>query len=129
MILPREASKILLDRLEQMTAEEFERTARLYSPELLELTAPDAEPATRNRKHTNGSFKRSDLMRVKGIGCDYADLLDAAGIETVSELATRRADSLYERLRETNERAKLVRRPPSAAEIERWVAEAKTLAG
>ena len=70
---------------------------------------------------------RADLMRVKGIGSEYADLLEAAGVDTVKELATRRADNLHARLEEVNTAKSLVRRTPSANEVETWVTEAKGL--
>lgn len=72
---------------------------------------------------------RADLMRIKGIGSEYSDLLEAAGVDTVKELATRRPDNLYAKLEEVNTAKKLVRRAPTAAEVEKWVAEAKTLPG
>ncbi len=70
---------------------------------------------------------RADLMRIKGVGSEYSDLLEAAGVDTVKELATRRADNLHAKLEEVNTAKKLVRRTPSADEVEKWVAEAKTL--
>lgn len=72
---------------------------------------------------------RADLMRVKGIGSEYSDLLEAAGVDTVKELATRRADNLHAKLEEVNAAKKLVRRTPTAADVEKWVAEAKTMPG
>jgi len=70
---------------------------------------------------------RADLMRINGIGSEYSDLLEAAGVDTVKELATRRADNLYAKLEEVNAAKKLVRRTPTQAEVEKWIAEAKTL--
>lgn len=70
---------------------------------------------------------RADLMRIKGIGSEYSDLLEAAGVDTVKELATRRPDNLFAKLEEVNTAKKLVRRTPTASEVEKWVAEAKTL--
>lgn len=70
---------------------------------------------------------RADLMRIKGVGSEYADLLEASGVDTVKELAQRRADNLTAKMTEVNEAKKLVRRLPTQAEVEKWVAEAKTL--
>ncbi|MEO8540573.1 MAG: DUF4332 domain-containing protein [bacterium] len=72
---------------------------------------------------------RADLMRIKGIGSEFSDLLEAAGVDTVKELATRRPDNLFAKMEELNTAKKLVRRTPSAAEVEKWIAEAKTLPG
>ena len=68
-----------------------------------------------------------DLMRVKGVGSEYADLLEAAGVDTVPELATRRADNLTKKMEEVNAEKKLVRRVPVLKMVEKWVAQAKEL--
>jgi predicted flap endonuclease-1-like 5' DNA nuclease len=72
---------------------------------------------------------RADLMRINGIGSEYSDLLEAAGVDTVKELASRRADNLHAKMEELNDAKKLVRRTPNMDEVEKWVAEAKTLPG
>ncbi|MDH3679946.1 MAG: DUF4332 domain-containing protein [Acidimicrobiia bacterium] len=70
---------------------------------------------------------RADLIRVKGVGEEYSDLLEHAGVDTVKELAKRRPDNLYAKCVEIAKAKNLVRRPPSTTEVERWVAHAKTL--
>jgi predicted flap endonuclease-1-like 5' DNA nuclease len=72
---------------------------------------------------------RADLMRVRGVGEEYSDLLEQAGVDTVKELRNRNAANLHTKLHETNQAKKrrLVRRPPSLGEVERWVAHAKEL--
>ena len=70
---------------------------------------------------------RADLMRITGVGEEYSDLLEQAGVDTVKELATRRPDNLLAKMLEINEAKKAVRRPPTAAAVSAWVAEAKTL--
>lgn len=72
---------------------------------------------------------RVDLMRVKGIGSEYSDLLEQAGVDSVPELKKRKPASLHAKLLEVNGARKrpLVRRPPSLSEVERWVANAKAL--
>ena len=70
---------------------------------------------------------RADLARVKGIGSEYADLLESAGVDTVAELATRRPENLHAKMTEINTAKKLVRRPPSLTEVQDWIKEAKTL--
>jgi predicted flap endonuclease-1-like 5' DNA nuclease len=69
----------------------------------------------------------ADLMRIKGVGSEYADLLEAAGVDSVPELGSRNADNLHAKLVDVNAAKKLVRREPSLAETQRWIAEAKTL--
>lgn len=70
---------------------------------------------------------RCDLMRVKGVGEEYSDLLEHAGVDTVKELRNRNVDNLHAKMAEINAKKKLVRRPPSLGEVKRWVAHAKKL--
>ena len=70
---------------------------------------------------------RADLFRISGIGEEYADLLVAAGVDTVAELAQRAAENLSRTLEVTNEEKSLVRRLPTAAQVAAWVAQAKEL--
>ena len=69
----------------------------------------------------------ADLMRIKGVGSEYADLLEAAGVDSVPELAQRNAASLTEKLEAANETKNLVSRVPNEAAVTAWIAEAKTL--
>ena len=68
-----------------------------------------------------------DLFRIKGVGQEYADLLEEAGVDTVPELAQRSPDNLYQKLVEINLQKKLVRVLPSAAKVRSWVSQAKAL--
>lgn len=70
---------------------------------------------------------RADLMRVKGVGSEYSDLLEFAGVDTVPELAQRNAANLYEAVIKVIADKGLVRRSPSAADIETWINHAKEL--
>ncbi len=70
---------------------------------------------------------RADLFRIKGVGEEYSDLLEAAGVDTVPELAQRNPENLYKKLLEVNAEKKLVRRPPSVNQVKSWVAQAKEL--
>ena len=72
---------------------------------------------------------RADLMRVRGVGEEYSDLLEATGVDTVKELRKRKPANLHAAMLERNtaKRKRLVRRPPSLSEVERWVAHAKEL--
>lgn len=71
---------------------------------------------------------RADLFRVKGVGEEYSDLLEAAGVDTVKELRTRNPGSLLAKMTEVNEKKRLVRRLPTESMVVRWVSHAKTLA-
>jgi predicted flap endonuclease-1-like 5' DNA nuclease len=68
-----------------------------------------------------------DLYRIKGIGSEFSELLEAAGVDTVPELAQRNAENLTKKMEEVNGEKKLVRRTPSLKEVEGWVAQAKEL--
>ena len=69
----------------------------------------------------------ADLFRIKGIGNEYSDLLESAGVDTVPELAQRNAVNLHAKMIEVNTSKNLVRRIPSQAEIEQWIVQAKEL--
>ncbi len=69
----------------------------------------------------------ADLFRIKGIGEEYADLLEEAGVDTVPELAQRNPENLYEKLVEINKEKRLVRRLPTLAQVRDWVEQAKNL--
>jgi len=69
----------------------------------------------------------ADLFRVKGVGEEYADLLEAAGVDTVPELAGRNPENLQKKLAEVNQEKKLVRKIPSLTQVQSWVEQAKAL--
>ena len=68
-----------------------------------------------------------DLLRISGVGEEYSDLLEEAGVDTVPELARRNPENLHLKLSEVNAEKNLVRRLPSLSDVERWVETAKTL--
>lgn len=70
---------------------------------------------------------RADLFRINGVGSELSDLLEAAGVDSVPELATRVPANLHAKLTEVNEAKHLVRQLPSLSQVEKFVAEAKTL--
>ena len=71
----------------------------------------------------------ADLYRVKGIGPQFAELLEAAGVDTVKELSHRVAANLAAKIAEVNAEKKLVGRIPVEAELQKMIDEAKTLPG
>jgi predicted flap endonuclease-1-like 5' DNA nuclease len=72
---------------------------------------------------------RADLFRVKGVGTQYSDLLEAAGVDSPSELSKRRADNLTKAMADANVKGKnkLVRRPPTEKMVQAMIDHAKTL--
>ncbi|MCG9479499.1 MAG: DUF4332 domain-containing protein [Actinomycetia bacterium] len=69
----------------------------------------------------------ADLFRIKGVGEEYSDLLEEAGVDTVVELSKKKVENLYEAIMKTNQKKKLVRRPPSMDMVKDWVNQAKKL--
>jgi len=69
----------------------------------------------------------ADLFRIKGIGSEYSDLLEEAGVDTVVELASRIPENLHAKILEINQAKKLVRRPPTLDQVKDWVEQAKAL--
>ncbi|MFL5674707.1 MAG: DUF4332 domain-containing protein [Chloroflexota bacterium] len=69
-----------------------------------------------------------DLMRITGVGSEYSDLLEAAGVDSPSELAQRNAANLATTFQEVvAARPGIVRRIPSESEVTGWIAESKDL--
>ena len=69
----------------------------------------------------------ADLMRIKGVGEEYSDLLEEAGVDTVKELKMRVSKKLHDRMVEINHEKNLVRRLPTLHMVESWVEQAKHL--
>jgi predicted flap endonuclease-1-like 5' DNA nuclease len=116
------------DYAERLRAVGIRTTARLL----------EAAKSPKGRKHlaakTGLDEKRilgwanlADRMRIKGVGEDYAGLLQAAGVDTVKELKYRNPAKLARAMAEANGRRKLVRVLPSDQAIQRWIDHAKRL--
>lgn len=69
----------------------------------------------------------ADLFRIKGVGEEYADLLEEAGVDTVVELSKRKADRLHEAMCRINDKKKLVRVLPGPGKVQGWISHAKKL--
>ena len=70
---------------------------------------------------------RADLFRVKGIGTQYSDLLEAAGVDTAVELAKRKPEVLLETMAKVNAKKNLVNQMPALSLVKDWVKNAKSL--
>lgn len=68
-----------------------------------------------------------DRMRIKGVGEEYSELLEAAGVDTVKELKYRNVGNLAKALAEANRKKRLVRVLPSEKRVKRWIESAKEL--
>lgn len=69
----------------------------------------------------------ADLMRITGIGGEFAELLKAAGVDTVKEFRNRNAENLAAAMKATNDEKKLTRTVPSSTMIQKWIDQAKTM--
>ncbi|MBN2116861.1 MAG: DUF4332 domain-containing protein [Anaerolineales bacterium] len=70
---------------------------------------------------------RADLFRVKGVATQYSDLLEAAGVDTVVELAKRKPEALLETMAKVNAKKNLVNQLPALSLVKAWVKNAKSL--
>lgn len=69
----------------------------------------------------------ADLMRINGVGPQFSELLEAAGVDTVKELKHRVADNLQQKLEDINNKKNLVNRVPSVSEVQKMIDQAKEL--
>ena len=69
----------------------------------------------------------ADLFRIKGVAGQFSELLEAAGVDTVPELAQRNAENLQQALAKTNDEKHLAKTTPSLNQVTNWIEEAKTL--
>jgi len=98
--------------------------ARCSTPEgRQELEVATGIPGSQILTWTN----QVDLMRVSGIGSEFSQLLESAGVDTVKELATRNADNLVQTLTRVNEEKHLTRVVPSPKRVAKWIDRARAL--
>ena len=99
-----------------------------------DLLSHCAKPAGRKKisentglseKHILGWTNMADLMRVNGIGRQYAELLEASGVDTIKELRHRNAENLAAKMAEVNTEKNLSNATPSQSVIEDWIGKAK----
>jgi len=86
-----------------------------------------AEKTGISEKYILKWVNHADLFRINGVAGQFAELLEAAGVDTVPELAQRNAENLHKKLAEANDAKNLTNSLPGAASIQKWIDEAKTL--
>jgi len=86
-----------------------------------------AEAADVSEKLVLKWANHADLARIKGIGGQYSELLEASGVDTVPELATRNPENLFAKMSEVNDEKNLVRKLPTEKQVQEWVLQAKEL--
>lgn len=72
-------------------------------------------------------INRADLMRLKGVGTEMANLLEECGVDSCKELQHRKADYLHDKLKEANDAKKITHHAPTLAQVEEWITEAKAI--
>ncbi len=70
----------------------------------------------------------ADLFRIKGVASQYAELLEASGVDTVNELKNRNAANLSVKMQEVNRMKRLTRTVPSQKMLSGWIRQASKLA-
>ena len=80
-----------------------------------------------NEKQLLRCVNMADLFRINGVASQYAELLEAAGVDTVKELRNRNAENLAAKMAEVNAVKKLTRVSPSSRVVTKWVEQAKGL--
>lgn len=101
--------------------------------DLLEQDAtPEGRQSIKEKTGISGKLilrwtKMADLYRINGVSEEYADMLEACGVDTVPELAQRNPENLYQTLVQTNEEKQLVRGVPGESQVADWVRNAKEL--
>ena len=122
--------------IEGVGATHAEKLAAAGINKVEELLAKCAAPAGRKAlaEETGISDKlilkwtnHADLIRIHGVGPQFAELLEAAGVDTVKEFRHRNAENLAAKMEEVNAEKNLVNRVPSVKELTKMIAEAATL--
>jgi predicted flap endonuclease-1-like 5' DNA nuclease len=86
-----------------------------------------AEKTGISSKHILKWVNMADLLRVEGVGTEYSELLESAGVDTVVELSRRVPSNLHRRLMLENEEKNLVKNTPTIEMVEKWVQVANNL--
>lgn len=122
-----------IEGIGKVYAEKLEAAGISTTEELLKAgSTPNGRKTLADETGISGKLilkwvNRADLFRINGIGEEYADLLEVAGVDTVPELAQRNPANLHHTLIEVNEEKELVRRVPGENQVKEWVDQAKEL--
>lgn len=114
-------------------AEKLEAVGVKTTEELLECAAtPKGREKLAEATGISGKLilkwaNHADLFRIKGVAGQFAELLEAAGVDTVKELRHRVPANLHAKLVEVNEEKNLCNRVPAESEVERMIAQAKEI--
>ena len=116
----RQATKLRKSRVRTTEALLHQASSRRGRAELSERTSIPSSDLLR-------WAHQADLMRINGIGSEYADLLAAAGVDTVKSLRRRNAANLMAMLTQVNAKRRAVQRLPTVEMVQGWIDEANEL--
>jgi predicted flap endonuclease-1-like 5' DNA nuclease len=125
-----------LSNIKDATADDIQKLYAIGIASHEELLERGASPKGRKeiveQAGVNGDqllrwLNQADLQRIRGISRSYADLLEAAGVDTVPELAQRKPENLLQKMNEVNQEKQLVRLMPTEALVKDWIQQAKEL--
>jgi predicted flap endonuclease-1-like 5' DNA nuclease len=125
-----------INKIEGIGAAHTKKFAEVGVTTVEHLLKAGATPKARKDLATKTGFaehhllkwvNQADLFRIKGVGRQYAELLQASGVDSVKELAQRKPDHLHEKLRESNQEKHQVHVVPNLTRVTTWIAEAKKL--
>jgi len=139
--LEEETTQVTYPGTRMISVEKIEGIGPVYAQKLLAVgvkTTADLLEQGKNRKGREDLVEKTgisatlmlkwvniaDLMRIRGIGEEYSELLEKAGVDTVKELRNRTPEHLHQAMIEANQVHKIVRRLPHLSEVEKWVNEA-----
>ena len=112
-------------KVKDYEAQIAEEPAEAHEAEQPEEPEPAPQPEEPLPQPDEPEAQIDDLESLSGVGEKYRALLRAAGVRSITELASEEPAALLERLREANEREGLVKRLPRMGDVEAWVQRAK----
>lgn len=122
-----------IEGIGEVYAKKLEDAGIKTAEQLLEQGAnPKGRDALAEKTGISGSLilrwvNHADLIRIVGVAEQFAELLEAAGVDSVPELAQRVGENLHAKMVEVNEAKHLVRRLPSVGQVGEWITQCKSL--
>ena len=117
------------DEEEAENETELEPIAKEPEESVFEKTEPEVEPIIEeepvNEEEVSEPVEETDIAYLSGVGPKYRSLLRAAGITTITQIATSEPEGLLKLLHEANEEAGITKRPPPMYNVESWIEAAK----
>ena len=119
--------------LDSDTRAKLEAAHIMTVEDLLRATATPSQRAALARQigvaesQLTGWVNRADLMRIKGVGTEMANLLELCGVDSCKELQHRTAQHLHGKLKETNDAKKITNHAPTLTQVDEWISAARII--